>query len=297
MRIPALLLALLLLPAAAAQDGMAFTENHQVRIAFGDIPSTEASETPFQWNFEETILASTNEDYIINKGPGHQAHDVDCDCDFAVADEGDTLRIRFLDNSTPEAKLTYTHYAEGSSTWGAFLGLPDDALVLVYTAPTMDVAASVPNELPADFFYPREPGSTDPTLVIHQYHSVGGFWFTVFPAGEAVTPAPVADGSNAWMWLLIGLLIGAGAWYALVRFGYVQKRQRKQVAGEAAHKVVAKTEPKTVLEGRKRVLMAALKELEMAKMNKEIDTEAYDALKADFKRQTVTVMRALEEAA
>jgi len=49
-----------------------------------------------------------------------------------------------------------------------------------------------------------------------------------------------------------------------------------------------------VLEGKKRALMAALKEVEVAKMNNEMPPEVYDAVKADLKKQAVTVMRALE---
>jgi len=41
--------------------------------------------------------------------------------------------------------------------------------------------------------------------------------------------------------------------------------------------------------------MAALKEVEVAKMHNEMAPEVYDAVKADLKKQTVTVMRALEE--
>ena len=42
--------------------------------------------------------------------------------------------------------------------------------------------------------------------------------------------------------------------------------------------------------------LAALKEIEVAKMNNEMPTDVYDAVKADLKKQAVTVMRALETA-
>jgi hypothetical protein len=42
--------------------------------------------------------------------------------------------------------------------------------------------------------------------------------------------------------------------------------------------------------------MAALKEVEVARMQNEIDVATFETVKADLKRQTVTVLRAIEEA-
>ncbi|MFO1536051.1 MAG: hypothetical protein ABR586_10330, partial [Thermoplasmatota archaeon] len=85
-------------------------------------------------------------------------------------------------------------------------------------------------------------------------------------------------------------------WAFLVQRGMVQARGRKQVAQVAAHTEAAAQDPPAVLEGKKRALLAALKEVELARQSQEMDTPTYDAVKAEFKKQAVTVMRALETA-
>jgi len=122
------------------------------------------------------------------------------------------------------------------------------------------------------------------------------FWVAIHPASPLqANPVTPGGGLSPWLYAVGGLVLGILLWAFLVSRGAVQARSRRQVVATAAHEEAAK-EPAPVLEGRKRALMAALKELEMARMSNEIDVAAYDTVKADLKRQTVTVMRALETA-
>jgi hypothetical protein len=277
----------LLLHAAAAQDDVLdLDETHEYRIAFGDIPSTSVAEPAAQWNvLEHHDLNGTDVFLPLNPlaitpvlslrgAPAEAARE---DLGYRITfDEGaaGTFRVR----------LSYG-LAGQSDRFVATLAVPDASPghCVLYLDPGARIAfvnAQSSGQMPAG------------ERTLHDFPGVIGT-FAVQVGAESVPPGPT--GGFDWTMLVIGLLVGAAVWAILVRQGVVQKRTRKQTATVAAHKQAAAREDKPTLEGRKRLLMAALKELEMAKIQKEIDAPTYDALKADFKRQAVTTMRALEE--
>lgn len=291
--LPALLLAALLLMAATpASAQMTFDETQQIRIGYGDIPSTDAVERPGAWNFEETrVVAMEDGPVTFHLSLNHAVPETMCDCNFTTDQAGNEVTVTFPDGASGEATLVFTHWVGGEPDRIADrLTLTDDARVFLYAPNGAQVqgaaAATSPGTSPSD-----------PSRTIHDFSGdlPPDFWFTVLPA----TTAPGGDGPSFgfdFVTLLLGVIAGAGIWAFLVTQGVVQKRSRKQVAGTAAHKEVATGQSKSMLEARKRILMAGLKDLELAKQDQAIDTATYDALKAEWKKQTVTVMRALEEA-
>lgn len=291
--LPLLLAILLILPAATAQT-MTVTSAHQVRIAYGDIPATDDQvEADGQWNVEQRLLLGQDENGTVTIPAGHSLGTIYCKdgCDFDITSEGNTLTA--VCTAVPEdgtCAIAIPHSVQGPvDAFGMSLPVADDHTVFVYAPVGLQLTSGTENLVGADFFYP----GADPPLLIHQYRADGDrFWFTVSPQ-SGVVAEPSGTGI-IWLSGLIGLVVGIALWYVLVKQGLVQRRQRKQVAGPAAHKEVAK-EGKQALEWRRRALLAAMKELEVARMDQTIDSAVYDALKADFKRQTVTVMRALEE--
>lgn len=285
---PLIILAALLMVATASAQPMNWSETHQVRIAYGDIPSTNATEAPSQWNFHETVLVNTSIGQLTWVVPaGHVYLDIDCECAFALDDsEAPLYRIAFPEGDD-EVAMTFMHAAKGDLTgFATGMTLGDDARVFIYAADGTAVRGPVAptNVLPA---------ASAPGFNVYDFEAAGPFWFSIAPAAAVEQePAPFVT-----FWgLALGTLAGMAIWSLLVKQGVVQKRVRKQVAAVAAHKEVAKKESKDTLAARKRVLMAGLKELEVAKMNKDVELEVYDALKGELKKETVTVMRALEEA-
>lgn len=150
---------------------------------------------------------------------------------------------------------------------------------------------------------PREPASHEGG--VYTFEAQPGETYTVQdgtgPADGTVTvtttatPGPTATPAFSWTSLVLGLLAGILLWAFLVQRGMVQRRSRKQVVATAAHTAAA-AEGTEMLQARRRTLMAALKDLEKAKMNKEVPVDVYDRLKAELKKDTVTVMRAIEAA-
>lgn len=291
--LPLLLALLLLLPAASAQT-MTVTSAHQVRIAFGDIPATDDQIEPDgRWNVEQRLILAEGENGTATIPAGHALGTIYCKdgCDFDITVEENTLTA--VCTTAPEdgtCTVAIPHSAQGQvNAFGMAIPVAADHTVFVYAPQGLDIRSGTENLVGDDFFYP----GADPPLLIHQYRVDGDrFWFTASP--QTIMADPAGTGL-ALLWAALGgLVVGIAIWYALVRQGVVQRRQRKQIAGQAAHKDAAK-EGKQTLEWRRRALLAAMKELEVARMDQTIDTAAYDTLKADFKRQTVTVMRALEE--
>lgn len=290
--IPLLLAALLIAPMASAQT-MDITSTHQVRIAYGDIPSTpDRTETSGAWNVEQRLVLSEGANGTVTIPAGHAVGAISCGdgCDFDLTVDEDTFTaVCLTEGADGHCNIVFPHQTAGNlDAFGLSMEIAEDSTVLVYTLEGLDVRSGTANLLGDGFYYPN----VQPALLIHQFSPDDGrFWMTVSP--HATTESPAAGGFG-WQGILVGVVAGIIIWYLLVRQGIVQKRQRKQVAGTAAHKQIT-AEGKTTLEWRRRALLAALKELEVARVDQTIDLNAYDALKADFKRQTVTVMRALEE--
>ncbi len=285
---------LLALSASAMAQTMVIDSEHQVRIAFGDIPSTETTEPEGQWNVEHHLYLPEGENRTIAVPAGHAlgVAYVNDGADFDLDIDGRqlTFTCNAADEASPDGTcLIHVPHSIGGSidAFGMTMPVLDNHTVMVYTIDGLQVTTGSDNLVGPGFYYP------DTNLLIHQYQTDSNrFWMTVQPtavAEEVPTPSAIT-----WQGIVIGLIVGAAIWFILVQQGLVQKRQRKQVAGTAAHKEVAK-EGKATLEWRRRALLAAMKELELARADQNIDLEAYDILKADFKRQTVTVMRALEE--
>ncbi|MGB0652676.1 MAG: hypothetical protein ACPGQL_05700 [Thermoplasmatota archaeon] len=303
----ATLLAALVLAAsapAAAQDAMNTDAAYLVRGALGDIPLTDATEAAGLWNVVEIrTFAHTegNTTGILFTAPaGSTGANLGCDCNGPVSVDGVTFR---LDVPADEPSGTYTATFSHSrpvdtDAWGfVFPRVPeavrDDAAFRFYVPEGTLVAGPMDGtSLPST--------AAHPGLTIFAFEGTAAapvdetVWFSAYP--ESTQVAGPSDTGFDFMALAMGLILGAALWAVLVARGMVQARQRKQVVSAPTHKEVAQKESAKVLEGRKRLLMAALKDLELAKAKDELETEVYDALKADFKKQTVTVMRALEEA-
>ncbi len=294
MRIFPLLLAVLLIAPMASAQSMDITSAHQVRIAYGDIPSTpDQTEPSGAWNVEQRLVLTEGANGTVTIPSGHVAGSVFCGdgCDFDLSLEENTFTAVCLTaGADGHCNISFPHTIAGNvDAFGLSMRVTADSTVLVYALEGLDVRSGTDNLLGEGFYYPN----VQPALLIHQFAPEDGrFWMTVSPHTIAESPT---TGGFGWQGILVGLLAGVAVWYLLVRQGLVQKRQRKQVAGTAAHKQIASSEDKTTLEWRRRALLAALKELEVARVDQTIDLTAYDALKADFKKQTVAVMRALEE--
>ena len=302
MRLLPLLLAAAVLAAAlpAQAQPPAFTQAYQVRGAVGDIPTTAASEKGGLWNLEQRLtLHFTNtsaQQYAFTIPAGATLTNATCGCPAASTPSAGAVQFSFGSN-VPSG--TYTLVVATSQPYDSAFGF---SLTVPSQAGAQDRVAIlyVPLGLQADSAVkPSSPGtSTDGSATIQVFQAFASpFWASVHPTTQAAA-APAKTSSPPISWpvaLVAGLVVGAVAWALLVSRGVVQRKGRRQVASTAAHVEAAAAEPPAVLEGKKRALMAALKEVEVAKMHNEMAPEVYDAVKADLKRQTVTVMRALEE--
>lgn len=300
-----LLAAALLLPAASAQPPT-FTQAYQVRAAVGDIPTTPAVEPSGTWNVEQSLKVdfdnATAKSWHFTLPAGAQLANATCDCarsTHGVA--GDQLTFTILEQTASGAhtirivtRQSATDVVGGKVTAPVEAGA--DRVVILYVPGGSSVSA--PTE-----FTQVGGAPSDPSKVIH-FATFGasdpmpaGFWYAVHP-GTATTAGGEADDGSDWMeWLIpaaLGLVLGAVLWAVLVSKGLVQAKSRKQVAATAAHVEAAASDPPAVLEGKKRALLAALKEVELAKQANEMPIDVYDAVKADLKKQAVTVMRALD---
>ena len=116
-------------------------------------------------------------------------------------------------------------------------------------------------------------------------HSYTVEFFTVSanPGGQPATRdfTPILYG-------IAGLAVGFLLALFLARRGMIAQKAKKFEKGGTM-------ESSTMLEARRRTLMAALKELELAHDAKEIPDNAYAPLKEEYKAQTVRVMRRLDE--
>ena len=292
----ALLLLLAPVADAAITDDVDFSETYYARAGVGDIPSTAAVEAAGQLHVIEYLRFThpTDEasgESVLELGPGSAA----CTCG-AFSREGDAVRVG-AEVAAGDYVVSITRSSSVGDAFTIELQLlspqrASNAQINVYAPAGMRAFAPIDAavELPCtgggcDIFSYR--GTTSSPLPTP-------FWLAVHPAAVAsAAPAPPGP-AIGWLGLAIGLAAGIGLWAFLVQRGVVQARSRRQVTRKAAHTEAAEAEPREVLEARKRVLMAGLKELEVAKMRKEVDDAVYDRLKAELKKEAVTAMRALE---
>lgn len=304
MRLPALLLSFLalgLLAAAlpAAAQPPVFTQAYQVRGAVGDIATTPAAEPSGLWNLAQQLTVTFSNasaaHYSLHVPAGANVTNATCACPASPTPSAGTVDFTF---PTTMPSGTYVLRVTTSQPY-------DEAFGFVLAPP----AGAAPQDrvailfVPTDFAYEAPMQGSSPGLSTDGASRIVVFtafpdplWVTFHPATTgAAAPAKASSGGLSWpVALAIGAVLGAIVWAVLVKQGIVQRKGRKQVAATAAHVEAAAADPPAVLEGKKRALLAALKEVEVAKMANEMPPEVYDAVKADLKKQAVTVMRALE---
>jgi hypothetical protein len=293
-----------LLPAADAQ--MDFQQGYQVRGAVGDIPSTPAVERAGTWNVEQLLKAThtngTAQEVRFNLPTGSSLETVLCSCPHVSNQvESGTVVVTLAPNNPSGVTDVRVVSSQPFNTAVALsvrapAEAPKDAEVILYVPVGMAFEAAGKASSPGS--------STSGTSTIQAFTFDASapmpdpFWATIHPSvADTASAAPASYGMDfgAGFLLLGGLLAGALLWAFLVSRGIVQRKGRKQVAATAAHVEAAQNDPPAVLEGKKRGLLAALKEVEIARQTNEMDVPTYDAVKAEFKKQAVTVMRALDE--
>ena len=297
-RAPLLLsLAFLLATGPATAQPPTYSEPFQVRAAAGDIPTTAATEPTGAWNVEQRYTASGNATGSVTFQLPHGSSLVNASCTCGAQP---TINGRDVTFASPGGSTMTVLSSQPLSRAFGFEAKrptgPGGTVVVLYVPVSYEVEAPVDGDSPGL--------STDGSARIVEYRGASlpdPFWASLHVATAADDDGsdPAADGGagvNPWLMLAVGTVLGAVVWAFLVSRGAVQAKGRKQVAATAAHVEAAANESLPVLEGRKRALLAALKEIEVAKMNNEMPTDVYDAVKADLKKQAVTVMRALETA-
>ncbi len=289
---------LLALPAAhaALTDDQTFPETSMMRVAVGDIPRTTATEPAGQWNvveYQRVHDAGTTSwaPGVFALPAGNTFDGADCTCgnvtvsrspsgqyqvDYPASVPAGDYVIAFRHHHPLTDYAFNVRYANGDGATKVNFYLAGGYTVLSNVQPLVkDLESTAEN----------------PGYRIWQFQQPdhGEAWFVLTTQIQA---AP-ATGPN---YILVGVAFLAGAvlWAFLVARGLVQKKTRKQEASVAAHVEAAATDSAPVLEGKKRALLAALKEVELARQANEMPVEVYDVVKADLKKQAVTVMRALE---
>lgn len=298
-----LALALTALPGAQAQPP-SFDEDYQVRGALGDIPTTPATEQGGVWNVEQLLKvqfdnasAEAERTYTFTLPSGSTLANATCDCSRSTHSlVGTALSFRIEpQTASGERTIRIVSRQAAGEVFGFSLGASPagaDSVVILYVPGGSEVSGSTR--------LTEVGSSTSGAAVIHYARFDGavpeGTWFAIHPPGAATAPAPeqAFNDDLVWLFLALGIVAGASLWAALVSRGVVQKKSRKQVVSTAAHVEAAANDPPAVLEGKKRALLAALKEVELARQANEMPVEVYDVVKADLKKQAVTVMRALE---
>ena len=204
-------------------------------------------------------------------------------------------------NRTSGAPAGYQAYsiAAGGLQGSAQTG---DKLSLVVTYPLAGstykhrLASSAPTVLvwahPEAGQEPVATGAPAFSPVDDRYHTVimnaaADQEFTVaFQAAGAATPVKVID---KYVWAAGGLLLGFVAATFAARQGWLGSAKAKKFEKGG------QMESNDMLDARRRTLMAALKELEVAHEAKEVPDAAYAPLKEEYKAQAVRVLRSLED--
>ena len=293
------LVALVLAAVPASAQPPDFSQPYQLRAALGDIPTTGAAEPDGSWNIEQRLTVqfdnATEARHGFQVPAGASVRNTTCTCNPSQATVSSDSVVFTLPTTLPSGSyvLTVSTTQRVDRSFGFSVNAADavdaaDRIAIVYLPAGLDYDAPIE---PSSSL----PGVTTAATILQFDAPPSPFWMAIHP--ESATVATDGDDA-AWMeWLVpaaIGLLVGIVLWAALVSRGVVQTKSRRQVAATAAHVEAAANEPTPVLEGKKRALLAALKEIEVAKQNSEMPAEVYDAVKADLKKQAVTVMRALE---
>lgn len=288
-RLSGAVLALLLIAVPATAQDTEYT----VRIGAGDIPTTPANEESGHWHVRQVLPFTHGNatDVALFIPSGTAIVQASCTCNVSETRMNDRVAWS-LDDSTAAGSYHVELWSrvQAREVFATQWRMPEgteDGLVIAFTPDGFTLEAPVQGSSPGL--------TTDGTRRITTFEATGDlFWIAAHQAQASGPVVPEPDGFD-FVALAIGLALGIVLWYVLVQQGIVQKRGRKQVAAVPAHTVAA-SEGKATLEARKRVLMAALKDLEVAKMNREVENDSYDIVKAELKKQAVTVMRALEEA-
>lgn len=281
----------LALPAVAQPTEFSFNEDYLARAGMGDLPITAIVE-PAGWNVVEYMRV--NHDGNLSQIPmGGQLVTIvaaSCECGNVTIDGSRLILGADVAAGTHVVRLT-RNFGETSSL---------DMSLAIHRGEAARMVVYLPNEYAVLTDAWQTSGGlvcTTAPCTIEEYTFSGNLNMLVVPAAFAPEAGTDNDNGDALLdeygLALLGILLGAAIWSYLVKSGYVQKRRSQEVK-VAAHVEAATTESKDILTARKRVLMAGLKELEKAKMGKEIDTDVYDSLKAQLKKETVTVMRAIE---
>ncbi len=285
----AALLVLIAVPATAQPTEYGFTEDYLARVGMGDLSLVDGNEPADAWTVAEYVRFQHdgNETRIAGIAAADQIA-LDCTCENFTMDAD--AAVIGTDVTAGQYVLRHVRSIAGDNFAGSltlFAGQTTSRLV-AYVPDGMILLAGAQT---GDGLVCSQGGCT-----IHEVAPVRGADLVIAPAGVFVAPVPEVEDEGIiaeWGPAVLGILVGIALWSYLVGKGLVQKRRKQEVA-KAAHVEAAAAESQDTLAARKRVLMAGLKELEKAKMTKEIDTDVYDALKAELKKETVVVMRALE---
>ncbi|MES2155619.1 MAG: hypothetical protein V4510_10830 [bacterium] len=289
------IVAILVAPAGAAQmTEFGFSGTSHLRVAYGDVPLSPATESAGQWHAVEyrriTVPAGGSVAQLFAVSPGFAFENAACTCGNVTWQAGQVTSP----SSVPAGSYVI------AITTGISAG-PADPVVVRLQTPGSDTASATiylrQGQMVAGAQAETQvlPGADHPEYTIHAFEGIPHATSFVLNAPGSPVAASGASGTNPWLYAAAGVIVGAVVWAFLVKRGAVQRKSRKQVATTAAHVEAAQAEPVTVLEGRKRALMAALKELELARQANEMDVPTYDTLKAELKKETVTVMRAIDE--
>lgn len=296
--LPSLLFILLLVPSTDAQ-APTFTETYQVRAGIGDIPTTPFVESSGDWNVEQRLTVQFDNRaegrYTFAIQSGAQVVNSSCACNPShleiSADSATFVLERALPSGTYTLSVTTRHASGQTNAVEAWRpGGTGDSVVILFVPWGSDFTAPVEPS--------RKLPTTDGTATIVEFRGStedplpNPFWASVHPEVTSVQTSSAPAGFS-WVALAVGVVVGIALWAVLVQRGLVQSRARRQVAGVAAHETQG-LESTPVLEGKKRALLAALKEIEVARQANEIPVDVYDAIKAEYKKQAVAVMRALD---
>lgn len=202
---------------------------------------------------------------VVKDGRGHDTAYVNLSAVHTAIATSDMFSIRFEYDVGP----TYDRFVTS-----------EPAQLVIYAEP-LDDRVPVGENVPE--FFPTET----------RYHAVAqnvgdGHHYTVeFVTVQAEGPGGTRD-LTPYLYAFVGVIVGFLLALTLARRGMIAQKTKKFEKGGAM-------ESRQMLEARRRTLMAALKELELAHDAKEIPDNAYAPLKEEYKAQTVRVMRNLED--
>ncbi len=277
-------------PATAQPTEYGFSEDYLARVGLGDLSLVDGTEPSDAWTVAEYVRFQHDGNETRIDGIPADRLVLDCTCINLTIDG--TTAVIGTDVAAGEYVLRVVRSVPSAdlATRLALFSAPATSRLVAYVPDGSVLLAGVET---GEGLVCTQGGCT-----IHEASPVRSDAVAIVPAGIIVAPTPVDEDDGMlgeWGPAILGILVGIALWSYLVSKGVVQKRRKQEVA-KAAHVEAAAAESQDTLTARKRVLMAGLKELEKAKMTKEIDTDVYDALKAELKKETVTVMRALESA-